>query len=501
MLTIIVTSFKSQLLVTALRWIAVLVFFFISGLGGFILVFGPLGREVSESTAAGIVFGMLGSWLMARQQIAILKQEKPLARRLGLFHSAAFVFIFLGVGGLSLVQMTEIGAITPLGQDRLSGFDRLWKAIDKNYPYFEQKQVDWDEVYHRYRPQIEQAGTEEVYFNLISSMLAELHDSHTGLASSPLATECMFARIIEVEGKALVTDTGLTAEEAGIEPGAIILSVDGLTPGEKIEALDLVYTSGSSPWQSHQRAYSNILITPMGQTREVSFETAEGELYQTDLFCQNRPGGSRPDEEKLTWERLPSGVGLIRIRSFSENLVEKYDTALAELKDAPGLIIDLRGNGGGNSRWADAMAGRLIEKTFIYGYDHFQKRIPQRAWRSSFYYQVRPRQPVYQAPLILLIDTWVMSSAEQFGVALVDSGRVTTVGRRTGGSSGNPIVFKLPGGAARFSTGYFTRMDGTPLEGVGIQPDHEVYWSIEDFRLKRDPDLAKAEEILLQTTR
>jgi carboxyl-terminal processing protease len=395
---VMLTSFKSQPLVTALRWIAVLVFFFVSGLGGFIVVFGPLGREVPESTAAGIVFGLLGGWLMARQQTAIMKQEKHLARRLGLFHSAVFLFIFLGVGGLSLVQMIETGAVTPLGRDRVAGFNRLWKAIDENYPYFEQKQVDWDEVYLRYRPQIDQAESEEVYFNLISSMLAELHDSHTGLASSPLAPECMFARIIEVEGKALVTDSGQTAEEAGIEPGAIILSVDGLTPDEKIEALNLVYTSGSSPWQSHQRAYSNILITPLGKTRQVSFETAEGELYQADLVCQIRPGGSHPDEEKLTWERLPSGIGLIRIRSFSENLVEKYDTALAELEDAPGLIIDVRGNGGGNSLWADAMAGRLIDKTFIYGYDHFQKRIPQRAWRTSFYYQVRPRQPVYQCP-------------------------------------------------------------------------------------------------------
>jgi C-terminal processing protease CtpA/Prc len=46
---------------------------------------------------------------------------------------------------------------------------------------------------------------------------------------------------------------------------------------------------------------------------------------------------------------------------------------------------------------------------------------------------------------VLLIDETNFSTAEQFIVALVDSGRATTVGRLTSGGSGNPITFRLPG--------------------------------------------------------
>jgi len=72
------------------------------------------------------------------------------------------------------------------------------------------------------------------------------------------------------------------------------------------------------------------------------------------------------------------------------------------------------------------------------------------------------------------------------------------VGRLTAGASGNPIVFRLPGAYnVRFSTADFRRKDGTAIEGVGIVPDVEVDWTVEDLRQGRDPDLAAAEALLL----
>jgi C-terminal processing protease CtpA/Prc len=99
----------------------------------------------------------------------------------------------------------------------------------------------------------------------------------------------------------------------------------------------------------------------------------------------------------------------------------------------------------------------------------------------------------------LLIDPLVMSTAENFAVALVDSGRATAVGRRSGGASGNPISFKLPGEAqARFSTGDFRRLDGTRLEGIGVQPQAPVAWTIADARAGRDPDVETAVSLIIQ---
>jgi C-terminal processing protease CtpA/Prc len=102
--------------------------------------------------------------------------------------------------------------------------------------------------------------------------------------------------------------------------------------------------------------------------------------------------------------------------------------------------------------------------------------------------------------MVAIIETQNLSSTEQFLTSLVDSGRVQTVGRRTGGGSGNPARFRLPGNrSARFSTADFRRNDGTPIEGVGFVPDVEVTWTVQDLRQERDPDLEAAEGLLQAT--
>jgi len=99
--------------------------------------------------------------------------------------------------------------------------------------------------------------------------------------------------------------------------------------------------------------------------------------------------------------------------------------------------------------------------------------------------------------LILLTDVGCMSTTENFIVALIDSGRATTVGRHTGGSSGNPVRFMLTNGAfARFSTGDFRRLNGEPIEGLGIAPHIPVSWTVEDVRSGNDPDLDAAIDFL-----
>jgi C-terminal processing protease CtpA/Prc len=124
-------------------------------------------------------------------------------------------------------------------------------------------------------------------------------------------------------------------------------------------------------------------------------------------------------------------------------------------------------------------------------------RTPLHAWRAWGAYTVTPRQPVYKGPVVVLIDTGVVSSAEMMLVSLVDSGRVQTVGQRTAGASGNPILFRLGGGGVTFSTGAFYRNDGTLIEGAGIAPEVPVTWTIEAFRAGEDPDMAAAEQLIL----
>jgi hypothetical protein len=63
-------------------------------------------------------------------------------------------------------------------------FESLWKIIDENYCFFEYKNVNWDNIYSRYSPEIEEQMSDYDLFRIMSDMLDELQDGHVNLLSS-----------------------------------------------------------------------------------------------------------------------------------------------------------------------------------------------------------------------------------------------------------------------------------------------------------------------------
>ncbi|NLF14062.1 MAG: hypothetical protein GX597_19955 [Anaerolineaceae bacterium] len=485
----------------------------LGGASGAFLAWGPLGGTWPLMAVLGMAGAIVPAALWARQQIAAIQGSQETARR---WHRALLggqAAILAGVVMLSVVQLYQAGTFAPLSQDRLANFDRLWRAMDTQYPYFQQKGIQWEELAARYRPQIAEASSDQEYYLLIENMLAELNDGHTGLSPSlAFQAGCTFAWTREMDGQAVVTVARGSGLQAGLEVGSVILSVDGLHVEQALDSVAPSLRVGSSPWKRRSIAFHNLLNTPFGSQREITFQTPAGEERTATLACSEQVARAEAEsgdvwgmllptyERQIVSRRLPSGLGYIRIPTFGTDLVADFDAALDELLDAPGLVLDLRGNGGGNSAYADQMAGRFLSEPFVYGHDHFRGRLPQRGWRASIPFKVEPRMRLYEGPVVIIVETQTMSSAEQFLASLVDSGRVETVGRRTAGASGNPIVFRLPGARnVRFSSADFRRNDGTPIEGVGIAPDVQVDWTVGDMRQGRDPDLSAAEALLLDS--
>lgn len=66
----------------------------------------------------------------------------------------------------------------------IGNFNCLWKTLDEHYCFFEEKGIDWDEVYTRYYPQAAECKTYGELFDVCSAMLDELQDGHVNLISS-----------------------------------------------------------------------------------------------------------------------------------------------------------------------------------------------------------------------------------------------------------------------------------------------------------------------------
>lgn len=69
----------------------------------------------------------------------------------------------------------------------MGNYDALWSIIDERYCFFEQARqqhgLDWDDVYHKYKPQVQAAESNAELFDIYGNMLRELKDGHVNLAS------------------------------------------------------------------------------------------------------------------------------------------------------------------------------------------------------------------------------------------------------------------------------------------------------------------------------
>ena len=102
-------------------------------------------------------------------------------------------------------------------------------------------------------------------------------------------------------------------------------------------------------------------------------------------------------------------------------------------------------------------------------------------------------QRQYKKPVLVLISAATYSAAEDFVVAFDSMQRGTLVGEATGGSTGQPLFIKLPGGGrARICTKQDTYPDGRVFVGVGVQPQHIVKQTVDGVRAGRDEVLEAA---------
>lgn len=107
--------------------------------------------------------------------------------------------------------------------------------------------------------------------------------------------------------------------------------------------------------------------------------------------------------------------------------MERFDAALAELRDARGLILDVRRNGGGDTAVARPLMGRFTAERRVYAR---MRRREGAGLGPAWSEYVDPRGPfTYTRPVVVLTDRWSASLAEGFPMGLRAVAGATVVGR------------------------------------------------------------------------
>ena len=224
------------------------------------------------------------------------------------------------------------------------------------------------------------------------------------------------------------------------------------------------------------------LETPYGRYAYTGWYDVYPENYDQALawsYVAARPpgkGGTPPliQGAGLSYGWVTDRIGYIGIRSFHNPAVRHgIDDALAMLADVDGLILDLRSNGGGSDRNAEAVAARLAHERYLYRRVVYRNGPSHDDFTEPIDDYIEPYgEHRFTGPLAVLTNRRVYSAAESFVLALRPRPHTVQVGDTTGGGSGNPLGRELPNGWV-FQVPRWIEYDphGETYEDVGLGPD------------------------------
>ncbi|MBN2117023.1 MAG: hypothetical protein JW730_10645 [Anaerolineales bacterium] len=421
------------------------------------------------------------------------------------------------------------------GLSYTEAFDAMLEKFTNEYAFTELKDIDWEAKGEEFRPRFEEAeenNDPHAYALALRDFLWSIPDTHIGFDSSSLNDDFInetsgglgFAMRETDDGKIIANYivNGGPAQQAGMEWGAEILSLDGKPTAEVVEA--------NVPWSS---PFSNPAIKRLQQLRyavrfplatgevEVTFRNPGGaeqtaaldvvgerESFNFGSLYYGQPATSLPVEYDL----LPSGYGYLQVNSFSDNdvlSIQVWERALQFFNEneIPGVIIDMRYNGGGSGWLADQMAAYFFDEEIVVGNTaRYSKDTGEFYMDPGDEAIMIPPRPAlrYHGPVVVLVGPACASACEFFSYAMTVNDRATIVGQYSSvGAGGSVEQFLMPEGIfTQMTIGRAVDAEGNiHLEGEGVVPDIKVPVTVETLQREfngEDVILEAAEQALSQ---
>lgn len=442
--------------------------------------------------------------------------------------------ILLLLGPMSLLAQTN----SLSKADKLYGLSKFWQEVNYNFVYL--NKVDrpkWDSTYKALLTSIPETKTDYEYYRELQRFCAMLKDGHTNVYM-PERKEfetmtTMFGEyrmgVQDIAGKAIIVWVNLSKKDE-IPLGTEIIEVNGKPTQQYLNENVIPYIASSTDYVLRERAINQLLTGLDGDTYQVKLKTPKGKIIPLTLTHKKTEETAvypafPPANQLLDFKWYNKDVAYMALNSFGDEKIDSlFLEKLPELYKAKSLIIDLRNNGGGSTNIGRKILEYLTNDSLLYGsktstrqhsaaykaWGRFAsaKDTVDNAWQKknllsyqdNYFldfdyapYQVKLDAKRIVIPTVILIGHGTASAAEDFLIYADKQKHMTKIGQNTYGSTGQPFMFDLPGGAeARICTKKDTYPDGREFVGYGIKPDIEVVPTLNDYLQKKDPALEKA---------
>lgn len=255
------------------------------------------------------------------------------------------------------------------------------------------------------------------------------------------------------------------ARAAGVRPGDVIVSIDGVS----VETL--AFERAIDLFQGERGSVATLVIRRPGELPLRTANVVRAEITSPAVRVRILNTESRD-------------LGYIRLLSFPDGAGEQVRDATIELLEqgVKGIVLDLRGNPGGYLDEAVEVVSVFLRAGIVCSTDGLH--------RSPVVYTALGDAVAWDLPLVTLVDGQSASAAEIVAAAIRENKRGQVVGAATYGKASVQSVVPLTnGGGLRLTTATYLTPSGQRLAGQGVYPHVE---SVDDPLTRRDEAMRKA---------
>ncbi|PKD18082.1 hypothetical protein APR41_18000 [Salegentibacter salinarum] len=325
-----------------------------------------------------------------------------------------------------------------------TNFKAFWETFDKNYAFFEERNLNWQKVYNNYLPKVKKLKTKREFALVLQEIIGKFKDGHINL---------------EIPDSILENQSKSKSVESSITKDHIVSAIDSIYLKE-INS----YNNGVIKWGSVQD--SNIGYIRISDMND--FANYVPKEYQNTAKFDSIYNLSKYSAEPL--EQFQDEInGINRIMK----------KVLIDLKDNDSVVVDLRFNGGGYETVALRLLSYFVseEKEII--------KIKARIENGFTPAQKISLKPETKNPkkIYLLISPVTASAAEIFALGSLRYSNIEILGTKSAGIFSEILWKKLPiGWEYSLSNEVYMDREGRPYEKEGVPVDYELNYPTERFK-------------------